>query len=256
MPTNREPSIAGAYANDRFKRGLRNYRARMRWIFRCGFGPVIVAGVAFLILEGHPYSWIAGMASGAFAATWSILRDEPPQYVQNWREGAEGERKTAKVLKPLKRSGLRVLHDVQRRYGNYDHIAIGRAGVFLLETKHLKGIVEIQDGVPHMQRRLDPDVDERLDRIRPRVLAAAAGLGSEIERRTGHRPWVQAVVVLWSDFPQGYVEHDRCIFIHGPRLRTWMTDRAAQLDQSKVTKINEAIEAIAAELEPRPTRSA
>ena len=69
-----------------------------------------------------------------------------PQYIQNWREGAEGERKTAKALKPLKRSGLRVLHDVQRRYGNYDHIAIARAGVFLLETKNLKGSVEVRTG--------------------------------------------------------------------------------------------------------------
>jgi hypothetical protein len=145
---------------------------------------------------------------------------------------------------------------VQRRFGNYDHIAIARAGVLLLETKNLKGSVEIRDGVPHLHRRLDPDVDERLVPIRPRVLRAAAELGGEIERRTGRRPWVQAVVVLWSDFPQGYVEHDRCIFIHGPRLRAWIADRADQLDEATVSEITEAVEAIAAEPLTRSARSA
>ena len=257
MRANDAASAAGAYADKRYKRGLRNYRLRTRWIFRCVFGPVIVAGVAFLILDGHPYTWLAGMATGAFAAAWSILRDEPPQYIQNWREGAEGERKTAKALKPLKRSGLRVLHDVQRRYGNYDHIATGRPGVFLLETKNLKGSVEVRDGVPHLHRRLDPDVDERLERIRPAgPVLAAAELGSEIERRTGYRPWVQAVVVLWSDFPQCYVEHDRCIFIHGPRLRAWIADRADQLDEATVSEITAAVEAIAAQSPARAVRSA
>jgi hypothetical protein len=253
MPANGARSTAGAYADQRYKRGLRNYHVKTRWLLACVFSPVIIAGTAFLILQGHPYTWVAGLATGAFGAAWFILRDEPPAYVQNWREGAEGERKTAKSLKPLQRSGLRVLHDVERRYGNYDHIAVGRVGVFLLETKNLKGIVEIRDGVPHLRRRLDPDVDVRLDRIRPRALSAAAGLKSDIERRTGHRTWVQAVVVLWSDFPQGYVEHDRCIFIHGPRLRAWMTDRADELNQVQAAKLIEAVEQIASQ-PPRQSR--
>jgi hypothetical protein len=253
MPANDTPSAAGRYANERYKRGLRNYRVNTRRVFVGVFGPVILAGFAFLILERHPYSWAAGLATGAFAAAWFILRDEPPAYIQNWREGAEGERKTAKALKPLQRSGLRVLHDVQRRYGNYDHIAIGRAGVFLLETKNLNGIVEIRDGAPQLRRRLDPDADVGLDKIGPRVLSAAAGLKSQIERRSGHCPWVQAVVVLWSDFPQGYVEHGRCIFIHGSRLRAWMKHRADELDPVQVATLAEAVEQIASE-EPRHSR--
>ena len=46
MRTNDAPSAAGAYADKRYKSGLHNYRLRTRWIFRCVFGPVIVAGVA------------------------------------------------------------------------------------------------------------------------------------------------------------------------------------------------------------------
>jgi Nuclease-related domain len=48
--------------------------------------------------------------------------------LRNWRVGAEGERATERALRPLERSGWRVFHDVQERYGNYDHIVVGRAG--------------------------------------------------------------------------------------------------------------------------------
>src|SRR5674476_213677 len=121
----------GAYAHDRYTRGLRNYRARARWIFAAVFGPFILAGLVVLILDGHELSWIAGAVAGAFTGAWLVMRDEPPAYIEHWNEGAEGERKTAKALKPLQRSGLRVVHDLQARYGNYDHVAVGRAGVFL-----------------------------------------------------------------------------------------------------------------------------
>jgi hypothetical protein len=124
---------------------------------------------------------------------WIALRETPPPYVENWHDGAEGERKTEKALEPLAQSGWRILHDVQARYGNYDHIAVGPAGVFLLETKNPEGIVKLRDGVPYLLRRLDPEADTRLDRIRPRALAAAASLKEDIERRGGQPQRVPAV---------------------------------------------------------------
>jgi hypothetical protein len=135
--------------------------------------------------------------------------------------------------------------DVQLRYGNYDHIAVGRGGVFLLETKNLKGIVELRNGVPRLRRRLDPEADTRLDQIRPRALAAAIRLKKAIEQRTGHRAWVQAVVVFWSDFPEGLLDDGRCIFIHGPRLRAWMQSLPERLDLLKAEEITSAITHIA-----------
>jgi len=245
MPVWHQSARAGAYAQHRYKQGLRNWQSRTRPILATVFGPFILGGLAFLILERHPWSWLAGAVTGAFAAGWAIIRDEPPAYIAHWREGAEGERKTAKALKLLQRSGLRVVHDVQSRYGNYDHIAIGRAGVFLLETKNLKGTVELQDGVPHLRRRLDPQADTRLAQIRPRALSAAARLKQDIEQRTGHSAWVQAVVVFWADFPQGLVDDRRCVFIHGQQLRAWMQSLPNGLDQVKADQIATAIADIA-----------
>lgn len=191
-------------------------------------------------------TWAAGVATGAFAAAWGVIRDEPPDYIEHWREGADGERKTAEALKPLEQLGLWVTHDVQMRYGNYDHIAVGRAGVFLLETKNPNGIVELRGGVPYVRRRLDPEAHNRDDRIRPRALSAAVRLNEDIAERTGYRSWVQAVVVFWADFPEGVVDDGRCIFLHGSRLQAWMRSRPDAFDQGKADEIAAAVESTAA----------
>jgi hypothetical protein len=257
MPLQAKPRRAGTYAHERYRRGLRAYHLMARPILAAVFGPFIIAGLVVLVLDGHELSWIAGAISGAFTAAWLVVRDEPPAYIEHWAEGAEGERKTAKALSPLERAGLHVVHDVQSRYGNYDHIAVGRAGVFLLETKNPKGTVELRHGVPHVRRRLDADADNREDRIRPRALSAAIRLKQDVERRTGHRIWVQAVVVFWSDFPEGLVDDGQCVFIHGPQLRAWIQNLPNRLDQLKAEQIAAAIAHIADhELSKRDTDAA
>lgn len=125
--------------------------------------------------------------------------------------------------------------------------------MFLLETKNLGGIVELRDGMPHLRRRHDPDADTPCERIRPRALAAAAGLKGDIERRTGHRIWVQAVVVFWSEFPEGLVDDGTCVFAHGPRLRAFLEGRTNQFNDIQIVEITAAIAHIASQ---DPTESA
>lgn len=162
---------AGAYAEDRYQRGLRNFRSRARPILVTVFGPFIFAGFAVLVLDHQLVAWFAGLVAGTCIGAWIALRDSPPAYIENWRVGAEGERKTEKALRPLEQLGLRVVHDVAARYGNYDHIAVGRMGVVLLETKNLQGVVEFRNGVPYLRRRLDAHAQACCNRIQPRALA-------------------------------------------------------------------------------------
>jgi hypothetical protein len=236
---------AGTYAEQRYQRGLRSWRAKLRPIAAAIFGPLIVAGLVVLFFTGHTTSWLAGMLSGLCIGVWMTFREMPPRYVEQWHDGAEGERETETALKPLERAGWDIVHDVKQRCGNYDHIAVGHAGVFLLESKNLQGVVELRDGVPHLRRRLDPEDDKPWKKIRPRALADAARLKADIERRTGHRTWVQAVVVFWSEFPEGLVEDDKCIFIHGSRLREWLESHSAQLSQATAGEISAGIAGIA-----------
>jgi hypothetical protein len=213
------------------------------------FGPFILAGVVVLILEGHALSWVAGMFSGVFAGAWIVLRESPPAYIENWNLGAEGERKTGRALARLEQRGWRIVHDVDARRGNYDHIAVGPAGVFLLETKNLRGIVELQGGTPLLRRRHDPDATSRLENVRRSTLWRAASLKEEIERHGGQRTWVQAVVVFWSRFPGEVVDDGRCFFVHGRRLRAFMRDRPEKLTETEVARLAEVV----AELVAPPT---
>jgi hypothetical protein len=243
---------AGAYAEQRYRRGLRSWRATNRWLFAGFCGPFIAAGIVVGILNRDLLPWMAGFVAGAFMALWITFRDAPPRYVETWREGAEGERKAEKALKPLERDGWHVVHDLQNGRGNYDHIAVGPGGAYLLESKKLQGVVSVEGGVPHLTRRHDPEQALIFDRVRPRALAGAARLKSEIEQRTGHRIWVQAVVVFWSEFPEGLIEDDRCVFIDGSQLCSWLQNQPTRLTQAEVEKVSVGIETAAEDFDPFP----
>ncbi|GAA2686992.1 hypothetical protein GCM10009864_70860 [Streptomyces lunalinharesii] len=63
----------------------------------------------------------------------------PGQLVRRWRQGAEGERRTARELHPLTRRGWIVLHDraLAGTRANLDHVVLDPAGrsALYLDTK-------------------------------------------------------------------------------------------------------------------------
>jgi hypothetical protein len=238
---------AGTYAEGRYRRGLRAWRSRTRLIVAACFGPFIVAGLAGLAIEGHVLPWAAGVMFGAGAVAIMVIRDSPPAYVENWRTGAEGEQKTEEALERLDRSRWFVAHDVQYRRGNYDHIVVGPAGVFLLDSKNPQGILHMRDGEPYLRRPSDSQADTRCRDMRTRALAGAASLYGDLKRLTGCSQWVQAVVVVWSDFDEGLYEDEKCVFVHGSELHAWLAVRPEKLDAPTARELVTAVEAIAAE---------
>ena len=70
-----------------------------------------------------------------------------PRNVQAWRQGAEGEAATARALAfRLARTDVIVLHDRRipgRGRANIDHIAVGPAGVTVIDTKSSNGRVQL-----------------------------------------------------------------------------------------------------------------
>ncbi|NNN21686.1 MAG: NERD domain-containing protein [Acidimicrobiales bacterium] len=72
---------------------------------------------------------------------------DDPQSTQAWAKGSEGERKLAAGL--ARRAGDRMilLHDcrVPKTRGNIDHIAVASSGVWVIDAKSYKGMVEKRD---------------------------------------------------------------------------------------------------------------
>jgi hypothetical protein len=78
------------------------------------------------------------------AAGWG-LRFRPSPDAVAWRRGAAGERRTARLLDPLERRGWAVLHDLALpgSRANIDHLVIGPGGVYVIDSKHYQGRLQL-----------------------------------------------------------------------------------------------------------------
>jgi hypothetical protein len=83
-------------------------------------------------------------ALAAMATAWG-LRFKPSPDAVAWRQGAAGERRTARLLAPLERHGWAILHDlaVPGSTANIDHLALGPGGVFVIDSKQYRGRLQL-----------------------------------------------------------------------------------------------------------------
>lgn len=83
---------------------------------------------------------------GRLAGVVKFLSDDP-QSITAWAKGSDGERRLAAQL--LRSVGDRavLLHDrkVPGTRGNIDHLAIAASGIWVIDAKHYKGMVERRD---------------------------------------------------------------------------------------------------------------
>jgi hypothetical protein len=105
---------------------------------------VAAAGLAadvFATQAGLPQAGLAGLVVAAVVG-WR-LRFRPSEQARTWQRGAQGERRTARQLRRLTRDGYVVFHDlaVPGSDANVDHLAIGRSGVFVIDSKQWTGHV-------------------------------------------------------------------------------------------------------------------
>jgi Nuclease-related domain len=87
------------------------------------------------------------------------LRFRPSERVTAWWCGADGERRTARLLDRLTRDGYVVFHDLALpgSPANVDHLVIGPTGVFVIDSKQWTGSVRqgVDGLVWHNHYRLD-----------------------------------------------------------------------------------------------------
>lgn len=202
-------------------------------------------GAAGTLVPGQLKLFFGPMAGAAFV-TYLAMRESPPHTIDKWRIGSEGERRTGKALRGLPRE-WRVWHDrAGRGRANLDHVVMGPAGVFLLDTKNYSGEAMVEDGRLRVAQIDDPDDVRVYPRLVPGILRAAADLSGRIERATGERPWVQAVVVLWMRFPQRVARVTDAYVVHGDELVGWLRSRAPstrRLDEAAIERFLEGVPA-------------
>ena len=89
-----------------------------------------------------PRFWTAVAIIATGGAVIAFLRLMPK--ARNLLRGEKGELKVAEALEELRGRGYRVFHDLRRDGFNIDHVVVGPAGVFAIETKFRSGSGEIE----------------------------------------------------------------------------------------------------------------
>src|SRR5450759_4410164 len=120
--------------------------------------------------------------------------------------GAAGEEHVGGLLDELSGDGWNVIHDASFGYGNIDHIALGTAGVFTVETKSRQGPVRVRTihGAILRQAQDQRETVERTTggRVEPLVVFSRAWVDKPLARRRGVR-------VIPARMLLGYLERRR-----------------------------------------------
>lgn len=173
-----------------------------------------------------PWRWLAVGASittGFWLVVLTVLLESGSASAYM---GVSREETTALHLQDLRRRGWRIVNGlVIRERKDIDHVAIGPAGVLVIESKWSAGAWPIGvDGQGYMRDALDGAVAQ--------VRKNAKDVGNQFRKVLAGAP-IRAVVVAWSGSPMAegapdWAEQDGVVIVHGRRLAKWL---AAQDDE-------------------------
>lgn len=175
------------------------------------FEPMLVALLLAVLAVLEWYRYLAEMppSPGLFSAValiavayagWRFQKIRPQ--ARALRQGIEGEKAVGQFLEGLRAKGYRVFHDILGQSFNVDHVLIGPAGIFTIETKTwskpARGEAKIMfDGETILAGSFEPD---RGPVIQAR---AQAGWMKEFLAESTARKFEVRSVIL---FPGWYVE--------------------------------------------------
>jgi hypothetical protein len=180
---------------------------------------VQVAGLERLALP-------VGLAAAVATGWW--LRFRPSGDTRAWRDGASGERATARLLRRLHRHGYAVFHDVAipGTPANADHLLIGPPGVILVDSKRYTGqVTQSADGrVWHNHYPMD----HTLHALRLETQAISAALGVHV------RP---VVCVHQAQVAHGGLVAGDVEILPAGRLRSMLRNRRQRLGEAEVAAL-------------------
>jgi hypothetical protein len=123
--------------------------------------------------------------------------------VERRDRGAQGEEHVGRLLEGMRDSGWRVIHDASFGNGNVDHILLGRAGIFTIETKSHPGPVRAArvHGATLGQAQAQRRAVERVTGLRaqPLIVFSRAWVDRPMARRKGVRVVPARMLVSYLD---------------------------------------------------------
>jgi hypothetical protein len=116
---------------------------------------------------------------------------------RRFNRGERGERHVADVLEELRSNGYRPIHDIVGDGFNVDHVLVGPAGIFAIETKYRSGNGEItfRNGETLFVGGF-PEEKDCLKQAR----GSAKAVSQLIAENCARREWVTPIVVFVGDW--------------------------------------------------------
>jgi hypothetical protein len=182
---------------------------------------VAVVGLAGDLLAaqfGLPWAWLVGLVAAVLVG-WR-LRFRPSEQARSWQRGAQGERRTARLLDLLTGDGFVVFHDLAvpgNTSANVDHLVIGPSGVFVIDSKQWTGSVQQSpDGLAwHNHYQLDRTLEtvrweaETIGRLLgTRTAAVVCVHGAHVHGGGLH---AQGVAIVPAHLLRGALGYDRVL---------------------------------------------
>jgi hypothetical protein len=202
------------------------------WAHSAGWraAAIIAAGVtAAVLVQVAGLDRLAlpvGLAAAAVVG-WR-LRFRVSRDTRAWRDGARGERATARLLRRLHRHGYAVFHDVAipGTPANADHLLIGPPGVILVDSKRYTGqVTQTPDGrIWHNHYPMD----HTLRPLRLETQAISAAL------RVSARP---VMCVHGAQVAHGGLTAGDVVILPARQLRSMLHNRRQQLGEADVAAL-------------------
>lgn len=189
-----------------------------------GLWPLFLSAIAigFALALTLFYSLLLGVVVLALSLTvagWGFFRGV--RLVERFFKGARGEERVAGILKSLPET-YHVFNDFIAGRNHIDHVVVGPAGVFAVETKFWKGVVTIEDGHVLLDGQLParPPLSQAIREAgQVRAALAVVGWGGDVtpvltfasDTFTAHAAELQGAVVINSCDLKKSFEGGRCV---------------------------------------------
>jgi Nuclease-related domain len=197
---------------------------------------VILAGLEWIRylrpITPSPAIYTFGAAAGATFAVYRVWKALP--HLHALKLGRDGEKVVGQFLETLRERGYRVFHDISGGNFNLDHVLIGPAGVFTIETKtYRKPSGDARVTFNGDSIRIGGFEPDRAPVVQAR--AQASWLRELLAESTGREFEVRSAIVFPGWFVDDSGPRERTVWVLNPKaLPTFLDYEPTRLSQESI----------------------